>query len=104
VFGTSTPPEGLSGRLRRYAFKYSESSYAHWVPLVLADRINVFEGIIDDFKKGIVPNIFAERGWQAEWKYNKKGVFQTLALGIVIVSAFTLFSSGKRKTASIRRK
>lgn len=30
VFGTSTPPSGLSGMLRRFAFKYSESSYGHW--------------------------------------------------------------------------
>ena len=72
VIGTSTPPSGLSGALRRYAFKYSESSYGHWLPLVLADRINVVEGIIDDLKRGHVPNIFAERGWNAEWKYNRK--------------------------------
>src|SRR5687768_8032920 len=31
VFGTSTPPKGLSGSIRRFAFRYSESSYAHWV-------------------------------------------------------------------------
>src|SRR5688572_685425 len=41
VFGTSTPPSGLSGQLRRYAFRHSESTYLHWVPLVMADRINV---------------------------------------------------------------
>ena len=49
VFGTSTPLRGLSGMIRRFAFKYSESTYAHWVPLVLADRIGVVEGYIDDF-------------------------------------------------------
>ena len=37
AFGTSTPPSGLSGALRRFAFRYSESSYAHWLPLMLAD-------------------------------------------------------------------
>ncbi len=37
VFGTSTPPAGLSGKIRRFAFKYSESSYGRWLPLVLAD-------------------------------------------------------------------
>ncbi len=26
VFGTSTPPSGLSGMIRRQAFKYSESN------------------------------------------------------------------------------
>src|SRR5690606_11845851 len=40
VFGSSLPPSGLSGNLRRYAFKYSESSYLHCLPLLLADRVN----------------------------------------------------------------
>ncbi len=29
VFGTSVPPSGLSGMIRRYAFKYSEGSWGH---------------------------------------------------------------------------
>src|ERR1700712_311603 len=62
VFGTSVPPSGLSGVIRRYAFKHSEDRYRHWIPLILADRINVYEGIIDDIKNGIIPNIFAEKG------------------------------------------
>ena len=40
AFGTSTPPAGLSGAIRRFAFKYSESSYGHWLPLMLADFVN----------------------------------------------------------------
>jgi hypothetical protein len=44
VFGTSTPPSGLSGSIRRFAFRYSESSYGHWLPLMLADRVSVVEG------------------------------------------------------------
>src|SRR4051812_42416056 len=70
VFGTSTPPSGVSGSIRRYAYKYSESHPAHWMTLILADRVNVVEGIIDDLRQGIVPNNFAEKGWKAEWKYN----------------------------------
>jgi hypothetical protein len=91
VFGTSTPPSGLSGRIRRYAFRFSESSYGHWVPLILADRVNVVEGLMDDIKKGFIPNIFAERGWQAEWKYNRQGFLQNVALGIAIGSALLLW-------------
>ncbi len=37
TFGTPNPPSGLSGMIRRYAFRYSESSYGHWLPLLLAD-------------------------------------------------------------------
>lgn len=97
VFGTSTPPKGLSGMIRRYAFKYSESTYAHWVPLVLADRIGVVEGYIDDLKQGIIPNPFAERGWKAEWKYNRKGFVQNVAIGVAVVTAVIVLFSQKNK-------
>ncbi len=78
VFGTSTPPSGLSGMIRRAAFAYSESSYLHWLPLVLADRINVVEGILDDVRRGRVPNTFAEAGGRAQWKYNRRGMIDRL--------------------------
>ncbi|QEC53543.1 hypothetical protein EDD80_103312 [Anseongella ginsenosidimutans] len=89
VFGTSVPPSGLSGKVRRYAFNYSEGSFGHWLPLLLADRINVAEGIIDDFRKGVIPNILSEKGWKAEWKYNRKGLVQkvlvTAAVTVVVI-------------------
>ena len=52
VFGTSTPPSGPSGALRRLAFRYSESSYGHWLPLVLADRLSVVGGVLGDRHRG----------------------------------------------------
>lgn len=97
VFGTSAPPSGLSGQIRRYAFKHSEGSYAHWLPLILADRINVIEGIVDDLKHGIIPNIFAEKGWKAEWKYNRKGLIQKVLVTTAVISVTYLLLSGKRK-------
>jgi len=86
VFGTSAPPTGLSGQLRRYAFKYSESSFGHWIPLLLADRVNVVEGIIDDIRQGHVPNIFAEKGWGGDWKYDRKGLVQKVLIGAAITT------------------
>ncbi|MDB5246496.1 MAG: hypothetical protein JWQ40_890 [Segetibacter sp.] len=97
VFGTSTPPSGLSGMIRRFAFKYSESTYLHWVPLVLADRINVVEGYIDDLAHGIIPNPFAERGWPAEWKYNRKSLVTKVAVGVAITAAVVVFLNQKNK-------
>jgi hypothetical protein len=97
VFGTSTPPSGVSGMLRRYAFKYSEGSSAHWLTLILADRVNVVEGIVDDLRHGHVPNIFAERGWNAEWKYNRKGLIKKVAVTAVIATVAIAFLSKKRK-------
>lgn len=98
VFGTSVPPSGLSGMIRREAFKKSESSYGRWLPLVLADRIGVFEGIVDDLKRGHIPNFFAERGWKAEWKYNRKNfVIKTAAVAVVTTAVLGLLFSGKRR-------
>lgn len=57
VFGETIPPSGISGDLRRYAFQHSESRYRHWLPLLLADRIHVFEELINDIKKGKIPNL-----------------------------------------------
>lgn len=97
VFGTSTPPSGLSGAIRRYAFKHSESTYMHWVPLVVADRVAVVEGIIDDLKHGIVPNIFAEKGWKAEWKYNRQGFIKKIAVTTLFVTVAIAFLSRKKR-------
>ncbi|GAA4460372.1 hypothetical protein GCM10023189_35400 [Nibrella saemangeumensis] len=93
VFGTSTPPSGLSGMIRRYAFKYSESDYAHWLPLVLADKINVVEGIIDDFSNAKVPNIFAEKGWKAEWEHKPYRLVTKVAIGVAVVAVAAAFLS-----------
>jgi hypothetical protein len=43
VFGTSCPPSGLSGILRRYAYRYSEGRAAHWLILLAADRVDAGE-------------------------------------------------------------
>jgi hypothetical protein len=93
VFGTSTPPSGLSGMVRRYAFRYSENEYRHWLPLLLADRINVVEGIVDDLKHGYFPNILAEKGMKAELKYNPKGLAKKVLFTIAAASlAYALLS------------
>lgn len=97
VYGTSTPPAGLSGRIRRYAFRYSEGSFGHWIPLLLADRVNVVEGIIDDIKRGTFPNIFAEKGYKAEWKYNKKGLAKKVLITAAVATALVILLKKKRK-------
>ncbi len=100
VFGTSTPPAGLSGKIRRFAFKYSELSYRRWLPLVLADRVGMLEGIIDDVKRGIIPNIYKERGWSAEWKYNRTNVIRNVASGVFLAEAtFTILTALNHKSS-----
>jgi hypothetical protein len=96
VFGTSVPPSGLSGMIRRYAFQHSEDRYRHWLPLIFADRINVVEGIIDDLKQGHIPNVFAESGFKSSLKYNKPAVLKKVFLG-ALVAAVVWTSISKKK-------
>jgi hypothetical protein len=96
VFGTSTPPSGLSGVLRRLAFRYSEASYGHWLPLMLADRVSVVEGVLGDLKQGRVPNVLAERGWNAEWKHNRTSLLRRILVRAVLVSAALAYLSSRR--------
>ena len=104
AFGTSTPPSGLSGMIRRYAFKYSESSYGHWLPLMLADRVGVVEGYLEDFSRGRVPNVFAERGWKAEWKHNRKSLVTRVAVGAAVASAALLYLRSRRNDPFAERR
>jgi hypothetical protein len=96
VFGTSTPPAGLSGAIRRYAFRYSEATAAHWMTLILADRVDVVQGVINDLKQGIVPNFFAESGWKAEWQYNRKGLMVRIATKLIAVAVITALLTRKK--------
>ena len=96
VFGTSTPPSGLSGVIRRVAFRYSESSYGHWLPLMLADRVSVVEGVLGDLKHGHVPNVFAERGWKAEWKHNRTSLVLRILVRVMLISAAGAYFRSRR--------
>jgi hypothetical protein len=99
VFGTSTPPSGPSGAIRRLAFKYSESSYGHWLPLMLADRVGVVEGVVGDLRQGHVPNVFAERGWRAEWKHNRPSLLRRVLLRAGLISAIVAYFSSRRASS-----
>ena len=86
VFGTSTPPRGLSGVLRRFAFRYNESNYGHWLPLMAADRIGVIEALFHDIFHGRVPNVFVERGWRADWKHNRASLIARIVARLVLIA------------------
>ncbi len=105
VFGTPAPPSGLSGAIRRYAFRYSEGSWNHWLPLLLADRVNMVEGIVDDLAHGHIPNIWAEKGYNAEWKHNKKGLLIKIASTAAVLFVLSaLVSKKKKKKLTIKYK
>jgi hypothetical protein len=99
TFGTSVPPAGVSGMLRRAAFKYSENSYGHWLPLMLADRVNMVEGVVEDLARGRVPNVFGEMGLKAEWKHNRKKLVTKIVVGAAVATTIYVLLRGKRNDA-----
>lgn len=97
VYGTSSPPNGLSGKIRRYAYKYSESSYGRWLPLILADRVDMVEGVIDDIKQGHFPNVIGEIGLMSEWKHNRKTLLKNALIGALAAGAIMALASALRE-------
>jgi hypothetical protein len=98
VFGTSTPPSGLSGKMRDLAFRYSENDIRHWMILLAADRVNVGEGLLQDLAHGHVPNIFAEMGARAEWRYNRAGFIRKAVITTAAVGLAVLWMKNRRRT------
>ncbi|WP_233218007.1 hypothetical protein [Roseateles chitinivorans] len=73
VYGTTVPPRGISGMLRRAGFRYSENDLRRWLILLLADRVDVVEGLAGDVARGHVPRVYAEMGGRAELRHNPAG-------------------------------
>jgi hypothetical protein len=92
VFGTTLPPSGLSGSLRRLAFQASENDVRRWLLLMLADRIHMLEGLLSDVLKGHLPNVLAEMGAGAEWRYNRAALIRKLLLLAALVMAARLIA------------
>jgi hypothetical protein len=70
VFGTSTPPKGISGKIRRVAYKYSEARAAHWLLLIAADRVNSLESQLVSLLTGHPDNPFTETGIRSEFTHH----------------------------------
>lgn len=66
AFGTVCPLKGVSGLIRRYAYTFSEGRAAHWLLLVLADRIDVIESRIGALFRLKPDNPIKEMGLKAE--------------------------------------
>ncbi|MDK1326332.1 hypothetical protein [Arthrobacter sp. zg-Y1143] len=68
VFGTSCPPKGLSGVMRRYAYRrFSEARAAHWLILLAADRVDAVESHLASFLTLHPDNPITETGVLSEF-------------------------------------
>ena len=97
---------GVSGVIRRQAFKYSESEWAHWLMLMAADRVDVVEGVVQDLARGRAPNIPAEMGIRSELAHNRTGLLQktiisgaVVGLGVLAVQLMLSRRNGRRSRA-----
>jgi hypothetical protein len=89
VFGTKIPPKGLSGALRRKAYKFSENKLRRWLLLIFADRVDSLGGQLADLFRLRIPLFTNDRGWRVLAKY-KPGTFawkiaqRLIVVGIII--------------------
>ena len=71
VFGTTCPPTGISGLIRRRAYeKYSEGRAAHWLLLIAADRVDTAESTLRSFVSLRPDNPITQTGVIAEVKHH----------------------------------
>jgi hypothetical protein len=67
AFGTAQPLRGISGAVRRYAYRrHSEAKAAHWLLLIAGDRIDVAENVLRSFATLRPDNPFTQTGTRAE--------------------------------------
>jgi hypothetical protein len=120
VFGTSCPPKGLSGAIRRYAYTFSEGRLAHWLLLMGADRVDVMESRVQALLSGRpdepiteagLPSEFRRSGLQARLGQNRADVkhqpldlFITAAPWLVVAGAVYALSRGRATNGRVSRR
>jgi hypothetical protein len=71
VFGTACPPKGLSGAIRKLSYaRYSEAQAAHWLLLVLADRVDAWESHLTSFLTLRPDNPITQTGVLSEFTHH----------------------------------
>ncbi len=96
AMGTSTPPRGLSGAIRRKAFRFSESQWGHWLLLMLADRIDTVEGVNEDLARGKVPNPLVEMGFVKKSRSRESAAATVAVVGLGVLAVVLLARRRRR--------
>ncbi len=111
VFGTSCPPRGLSGVLRKYAYsRYSEGRAAHWLILLAADRVDAVEHHLTSLLTLRPDNPITQTGVRSEFSHHgyasrvgkKRADVGHQALDPVIVAGPWLLAGGLAYAAAKR--
>lgn len=71
VFGTSTPPKGVSGIIRQFSYeRYSEGRALHWLLLIMADRVDAIESHVRSFATMRPDNPITQTGVLSELRHH----------------------------------
>ena len=71
VFGTAQPPSGIAGAIRKYSYaRYSEGRAAHWLLLILADRVDAWEHHVKSLATLRPDNPITETGVLSEFSHH----------------------------------
>ena len=71
VFGTAQPPTGISGAIRKLSYRrYSEGRLAHWMLLILADRVDAWENHLKSFLTLRPDNPITQTGVRGEFTHH----------------------------------
>ncbi|MEW5930870.1 MAG: hypothetical protein AB1941_25695 [Gemmatimonadota bacterium] len=118
VFGTVSPPRGISGAIRKYAYTLGEGRSSHWLLLMAADRIDVVESMVESTLQGKPDNPLTESGVKAE--FTRHGLDSRLGQNRVdlkhqwidpllvaapwLLAGWVGYSAGKKLTGPKRRR
>jgi hypothetical protein len=71
VFGTAQPLHGLSGAIRRLAYgRFSEGRLAHWLLLIVGDRVDAWGSHLRSFASARPDNPVTETGVRTEFSHS----------------------------------
>jgi hypothetical protein len=100
VFGDTVQPRGLSGLIRDYAYNFGEATNRHWMMLLLADRIDVYESAVVDLFTG---RYVKEKGWttphlaemDSKTRHSYAFVGAVAVIGLAIAAGVMLTRDGR---------
>jgi len=74
VFGTVQPLHGVSGAIRRLAYaRFSEARLAHWLLLIVGDRVDSWGSQLSSLASGHPDNPITETGVRTEFTHDGAG-------------------------------
>jgi hypothetical protein len=104
VFGTTCPPRGVSGAVRRLAYRrYSEGRAAHWLLLLAADRVDAWESHLrslltlrpdNPITQTGVTSEFSRGGWSSRFGRRRADTAHHLLDPVIVAGPWVVAAAG----------